>query len=118
MKINEMPIQDQINFWQRYIIVHSYIYYFMDNNIISDREYDAKALRLVEMKNKYPEEWKNSEYYEQYGDEYTGNTGFDLIETLTDRQMKIIQSVINGIFVSLRNEEVTIIAQPKKKRKA
>ena len=99
-KLEEMPIQDQINFWQRYIIVHSCIYYRLDNNIISDREYDKKSLMLVEMKNKYPEEWKNSEYYEQFTDEYCGNTGFDLIETLTPKQLEIIQSVINRIYTS------------------
>jgi hypothetical protein len=52
---------------------------------------------LVEMKNKYPEEWKNSEYYEQFTDEYCGNTGCDLTVGLTDRQLAIIKFIINVV---------------------
>ena len=103
-KVEDLSIQEQIDFWQRYIIVHSYIYYFMDDNLISDREYDAKSLMLVEMKNKYPEEWKNSEYYKQFTDEYCGNTGFDLIETLSDRQLAIIKFIINNVYEIRRGD--------------
>lgn len=100
MKIHEMSIQDQINFWQRYIIVHSKLYYFMDTNIISDKKYDETCLMLVKMKETYPEEWKNSEYFLQFGEEYVGNTGFDLFEGLTKHQIAIIDSIIYHIHQS------------------
>ena len=67
----ELAIQERINFLQRYIIVHSYIYYELNKNIISDREYDTKAKELEKYQNDYPELWRKSEYYKQFGDDYT-----------------------------------------------
>lgn len=90
--------QEYIDYLQRYIIVHSYIYYELDNNIISDREYDAKSKELVEYKNDYPELWKTSMYYKQFGDEYNGSTGFTLYRELDDHQQKIIRSIVGSIF--------------------
>lgn len=93
----ELTIQDRIDFLQRYIIVHSYIYYELDNNIISDKEYDAKSKELVKYKNDYPELWKTSEYYPQFGSDYNGATGFTLYHGLTEKQQKIIRSIVNNI---------------------
>lgn len=93
-----LTLQEKINFLQRYIIVHSYIYYERDNNVISDREYDAKSRELVKYKNDYPELWKSSEYYKQFGDDYTGATGFNLYHELNKHQKDIINSIANCIF--------------------
>lgn len=86
---------EYVNFLQRYIIVHSYIYYEMDSNVISDKEYDKKAKELVTYKNKFPQYWKYTEYYQQFGDDYNGATGFTLFHDLNDRQKKIILSIVN-----------------------
>lgn len=96
----ELSMQDRINFLQRYIIVHSYIYYELDNNIISDREYDARAKELVGYKKDYPELWRTSEYFKQFGDDYTGATGFNLYHELNEYQQGIIKSIVNCIFNS------------------
>lgn len=88
-----MSTLDYISWLQRYIIVHSYIYYECDDNVISDKQYDAKAKELVKYKNDYPELWKASEYYKQFGDDYNGATGFTLFHDLNDRQQKIIRSI-------------------------
>lgn len=87
-----------INFLQRYIIVHSYLYYELDHNVISDREYDAKSKELVRYKNEFPELWKTSEYYKQFGDEYNGSTGFTLYHDLDEHQKEIIKSIARLIF--------------------
>lgn len=90
-----MPLstQDYINFLQRFIILHSYIYYELDDNAISDKEYDARARELVKYKNEYPELWKTSEYYKQFGDDYNGSTGFTLYHDLNEHQKEIIRSI-------------------------
>lgn len=88
--------QEYIDFLQRYIIVHSYIYYEQDRNVVSDRTYDAKARELVEYKNKYPELWEKSMYYEQFKD-YNGSTGFTLYHDLDTHQKEIIRSIANNI---------------------
>ena len=90
-----MPLsaQDYINFLQRFIILHSYIYYELDDNAISDKDYDTKARELVKYKNEYPELWKTSEYYKQFGDDYNGSTGFTLYHDLNEHQKEIIRSI-------------------------
>lgn len=96
--MGELAIQERINFLQRFIIVHSYIYYELDDNILSDREYDAKAKELMQYRLDYPELWKSSEYYEQFGDEYTGATGFTLYHDLSDYKKEIVRSIVHFIF--------------------
>lgn len=90
-----LSTQEYIDFLQRFIIVHSYIYYELNSNVITDKEYDIKARELVEYKNDYPELWKTSMYYEQFGDDYDGSTGFDLYHKLNEKQKQIIRSIAN-----------------------
>lgn len=94
MKPEDLTIQDYIDFLQRFIILHSYIYYELNNNYISDMEYDKKSKELVRYKNEYPDLWKNSMYYKQFGDDYNGATGFTLYHDLDDEQKKIIRSLL------------------------
>lgn len=88
-----LTTQEYIDFLQRFIIVHSYIYYELNYNVISDREYDLKSKELVQYKNDYPDLWKSSMYYKQFGDDYNGSTGFTLFHDLTDHQKQIIKSI-------------------------
>lgn len=93
MGSGKLTTQDYINFLQRFIILHSYIYYELNDNVISDKDYDVKSKELVKYKNEYPELWKSSEYYKQFGDNYNGSTGFTLYNDLDDHQKDIIQSI-------------------------
>lgn len=93
MELGELSTQKYINFLQRFIIVHSYIYYELDDNVISDKDYDAKSKELVRYKNDYPELWKNSMYYKQFGDDYNGSTGFTLYHSLDLHQQEIIKCI-------------------------
>lgn len=90
--------QEYIDYLQRFIIVHSYIYYELNNNVISDREYDAKSKELVKYKNEHPDLWKNSMYYKQFGDDYNGATGFTLYDSLSEHEKKYIRSVVNCMY--------------------
>ena len=89
-----LTTQEYIDFLQRYIIVHSYIYYECNNSIISDKKYDEKVKELTRLKNEYPDLWKSSMYYQQFGDDYNGATGFTLYHDLDDHQKEIIQSLV------------------------
>lgn len=80
------------------MIVHSYIYYELNDCVISDHIYDIKAKQLVKYKNEYPETWKHSEYYKQFGDAYDGCTGFTLYDELNNHQKEIIQSIVWSIY--------------------
>lgn len=87
-------MQNRIDYLQRRIIVYSYIYYELNDNAISDRDYDILCKKLVKYKNDYPDLWKKSEYYKQFGDDYNGATGFNLFHELDGRQKKIILSIV------------------------
>ena len=88
-----MTLQDQIDCLQRYIIVHSYLYYSCNTSIISDKQFDTKARELVKYKNDYPDLWKKSEYFKQFGNDYTGATGFTLYSDLNPKQREIIRAI-------------------------
>lgn len=92
-----LTTQEYIDFLQRFIIVHSFIYYELDNNILSDGQYDRKAKELVGLKNEYPDLWRKSMYYEQFRDDYNGATGFTLYHSLSDHQKKYIHGIVNSI---------------------
>ena len=93
MGSSKLTTQEYIDFLQRFIILHSYIYYELDDNVISDREYDARAKELVRYKNEYPDLWESSEYYKQFGDDYNGSTGFTLYHDLDEKQKMTIRSI-------------------------
>lgn len=92
-----LTTQQYINFLQRYIIVHSYIYYECNNNVISDKLYDAKAKELVQLKYDYPDLWKSSQYYQQFGDDYNGATGFTFYHELEEREQDRIRSIAYSV---------------------
>lgn len=93
----KLSIQDRIDFLQRYILVHSYIYYELNDSVISDREYDKKSKELTKYKNEYPDLWKKSMYYKQFGDDYNGSTGFTLYHDLSEHQKNIIESIAYNV---------------------
>lgn len=89
--------QDYIDHLQRKIIVHSYIYYELNNNVLTDQQYDKLSKELTALKQDYPDLWKNSEYYKQFTDEYNGATGFTLYHDLDEHQKEIIRSIAGSI---------------------
>lgn len=101
--MNALSTQDYINFLQRGIIVHSYLYYELDSSIISDKEFDVKSRELVALKNNYPDLWMASEYYYIFGDEYTGATGFHLYHGLTKLQQEKIRAIADVLLNNYQN---------------
>lgn len=81
-------IVEKIQLLQRWILVQSFAYYELNENIASDFKYDANAMQLVELMKNNPEEAKRSRYHEYFHDycpteedvHYT--SGFDLLERL------------------------------------
>lgn len=50
----ELKIAEKIQQRRLQMLVHSYIYYRMDDNIVTDHKWSAWALELAELQNKYP----------------------------------------------------------------
>lgn len=59
------------------LLVHSCIYYILDDSIISDSTWSAWAAELVELQQKYPEIAETVCWHEAFSG-FDGSTGFDL----------------------------------------
>lgn len=68
---------EKIQLLQRSILVNSYAYYELNDNILSDHQYDMNTRQLLELKKNNPEAYRNSRYY-RYFDNFESGTGFDL----------------------------------------
>jgi hypothetical protein len=77
---------EKIQLLQRSILVNSFAYYELNENLLSDHQYDANARQLAEMKKEYPEEFRRSRYHLYFQDYCTDvegahyTSGFDLLE--------------------------------------
>lgn len=85
MKFNEpFTIVERIQLLQRSILVNSFAYYELNENILTDFQYDANARQLEELVKQHPEEFKRSRYYTYFHDFYDAGehatSGFDLLE--------------------------------------
>ena len=56
------------------MLVHSYIYYELNQNIVSDHKWAEWAKELQELQQKYPKESAEVEYYEDFKD-WDGSSG-------------------------------------------
>jgi NAD-dependent DNA ligase len=70
-------IKELINRRRRQVIVHSYIYYRKNENIIDDHTFDMWSKELVELQEKYPDIAAECVYAEYFKD-FDGSSGFDL----------------------------------------
>jgi len=59
------------------LLVHSYLYYSMDTNIISDATWSEWAMQLVEVQQKFPEIAETVCFAKDFRD-FDGSTGCDL----------------------------------------
>ena len=66
------------------IAVHSYIYYELNTNVISDETWSKWAKELVELIKKYPKEFKTIKHHEWFED-FDGNTGYQFVNFATPR---------------------------------
>lgn len=69
-----MTIEERIRQRRRQMLVHSYIYYELNDSIISDATWSKWAKELAQLQKDYPEESKRVEEYEQFQD-WDGSSG-------------------------------------------
>lgn len=77
-------IVERIQLLQRSILVNSFAYYELNDNILTDFQYDANARQLEELAKQHPKEFMQSRYYDYFYDFYDtdehATSGFDLLE--------------------------------------
>lgn len=87
-------IYTQISFLQRVILIHSFLYYMLDNSMWSDKKYDEMAHRLSEMQSRITQVdlTTNTDYGYVFAD-FDGTTGFDLYYRLNKKDKKRIEQI-------------------------
>ncbi len=102
MNFTSKPFTDlqKIQLLQRSILVTSYVYYELNDNIQSDRTYEMNTQQLLSLKRSNPEAWKKSRYY-KYFDNFESGTGYDLMYRIMDNK-KLFQKVTRDATVALR----------------
>lgn len=98
MKFKEgMTTKQKFEALQRYILVHSMLYYNMDTNIISDQRFDKYSRLLAKKIQEYePKKVKSSQYGYVFYD-FDGTTGFDLIDRLSNADRAHIESIARHV---------------------
>ncbi|PET71265.1 hypothetical protein CN514_07660 [Bacillus sp. AFS001701] len=75
------------------MLVHSYIYYHLNDNIISDYDFDKWAKELVEMTEKYPKEASEVVFHKEF-EGFDGSTGVNLpldMPWIHDKSIQLIK---------------------------
>lgn len=79
----------KISALQRYILIHSYIYYELNDSLIDDKMFDVNSRQLVQMQREDSEGAEQSDYWYVFYD-FDGSTGFDLFHRLNEDDKKQI----------------------------
>lgn len=88
----------KIEFLQRVILIHSYLYYEKDNPVWSDKRYDAVAKQLVRMQEEHDRNGiKNNTQYGYVFYDFDGSTGFDLWDRLNRKDKRYISNIAERI---------------------
>lgn len=102
-KFKDLSPQEKVDYAARYVILHSIIYYELNESVISDKKFDKKSKSLVKLMEKYPEETENSEYYRAIYD-FDGSTGFLLYSRLKKSQKRYLKHIAKHI-IQLHNSD-------------
>jgi hypothetical protein len=70
-------ILELMNRRQRQILVHSFLYYQLNESIISDHTFDMWSKELADLMVQYPEIAKKTVYYDSFKG-FDGSSGYDL----------------------------------------
>ena len=91
-------IAERIRQRRRQMLVHSYLYYEKDVNIVSDAKWSQWAMELVQLQKDYPKESSEVEYAEMFAD-WDGSSGAflkfgDDIKSCAERLYESVQKPI------------------------
>lgn len=97
--INKLSIVNQISFLERFILLHSIIYYHLNSTVITDKQYDEYARYLEKLIKLNEKEFKESQYYYAFIN-YSPSTGFDLYDKLSNHDKQYLHHLASNILYS------------------
>ena len=94
----------KLSYLQRRVIVRSIIYYYLNDSVLADCDYDAISRQLVRyMDSASEEDMLNTTYYYCMKD-FDGSTGFDLFNRLNkDDQEKLFRIAMDVLRLNLES---------------
>lgn len=92
--------KEKIQLLQRSILVNSYAYYELNENILSDYQYDKNTRQLLALKESNPEAYRKSRY-NRYFDNFESGTGFDLTSRV-QKNRKLYQQISRDAHLALK----------------
>lgn len=81
VKINDVYVPstlETIERLRRSVLVHSYIYYKLNSNLISDIEFDRRAMELVRLQALHPMHNSDDSFMAAIFKDFTGETAFHM----------------------------------------
>lgn len=99
--------KEKIELLQRAILVHSFMYYELDQSVLPDWKYDANSKQLVELIKDFPEAFRQSRYYKYFHD-FNGSTGYHLTS-----RIKKNKELYNAVY---RDAQLALILKEERKR--
>jgi NAD-dependent DNA ligase len=82
-------VKQKIEMLEKWLIIHSILYYELNTNIVSDYTFDMNARQLLEYKKQYPDIFKQSKWYYIFKDFKT--SGFYIFKKLKrEEQMNLL----------------------------
>lgn len=99
---NDLPTvywnnKTRIEFLQRRIIVFSIMYYELNENVISDKQFDDISHQLVEYMNTTEKEILEQTQYWYVLKDFDGSTGFYIPDSLNEKDKEYLTNIANHI---------------------
>lgn len=110
----QLNIADKILRRRLQILVHSCIYYVLNKNIISDKQWDTWARELVQLQNDYPSISTAVEWYDEFKD-FDASTGAFLPirnSWVMNKANWLLKNMCNNMIVAQKKEDTkTMVTQ-------
>lgn len=89
----EWSTVDKLNRLERLVLLHSIIYYELDESIISDHDYNKLARLLAKKVEKYRDTKLKKTMYGYAFKDFDGSTGFDLLFKLKKKDKEYLMDL-------------------------
>lgn len=103
-------VKERIELLERSILVNSFAYYELNENILDDHKYDANTLQLENFIKQFPAEFIQSRYYPYFydfcstDDTSHSSTGFDLISRVKQDDPELYDRIWCDASTALRSK--------------
>lgn len=98
---------DKLNYLQRMVLLHSIIYYDLDENVISDDYYNKLSRLLAKKVTQYKDKsvFRKTMYWYVFEDYEDGSTGFNLMRKLKKKDYSYLYTLATHVIHRYKEEK-------------